>query len=133
PGGVTYFDPSAWGPCNQSIAKQAAPAVKNGEASAPSGLRDWRSCGERSLVRQVLQAALGRNRPQALNLSRELAGRYPRSAGAQILRGYFAIDVQQYAEATTALHNAIAIQPQLTLAHFGLALIEGKQNHFAAA
>src|SRR5207253_10689815 len=24
-------------------------------------------------------------------------------------------------------------KPQLTLAHFGLALIEGKQNHFAAA
>src|SRR5437016_2506917 len=84
-------------------------------------------------LRQALQAALGRNRPQALNLSRKLAERYPRSAGAQILRGYFAIDVQQYAEATTALHNAIAIQPQLTLAHFGLALIEGKQNHFAAA
>ncbi|PYL94980.1 MAG: hypothetical protein DME28_03390 [Verrucomicrobia bacterium] len=85
------------------------------------------------LVRQVLQAALGRNLPLALNLSRKLAERYPRSAGAQILRGYFAIDVQQYAEATTALHSAIAIQPRLTLAHFGLALIEGKQNHFAAA
>ena len=85
------------------------------------------------LVRQILQAALSRNLQQALNLSRKLAERYPRSAGGQTLRGYCAIGLQQYAEAATSLHNAIAIQPRLAIAHFGLALIEGKQNHFAAA
>jgi hypothetical protein len=44
------------------------------------------------LVKQIVQAATVRNFPQALNLSRKLSEHYPRSAGAQCLRGITAYD-----------------------------------------
>jgi tetratricopeptide (TPR) repeat protein len=85
------------------------------------------------LVRQVFQAELVRNFPQALNLSRKLTERYPRSAGAQSLRGVLAWRLRQFGEASAAFRTATNIQPKLAFAHFGLALVEASQRHFAAA
>ena len=63
------------------------------------------------LVKQIIQAELTRNFPQALNLSRKLVERYPNSASAQCLRGFVALGLRQFAEASSALDRAIAIQP----------------------
>jgi tetratricopeptide (TPR) repeat protein len=85
------------------------------------------------LVRQILQEEMARNLPRALNLSRKLTERYPRSAGAQSLRGMLAWSTRQFGEASSAFRTAITIEPKLAFGHFGLALVEGGQGHFAAA
>src|SRR5438552_2355978 len=83
--------------------------------------------------RQVLQAVMTDNFPQALYLNRKLTQRYPRSLGAQYLRGVLAWTFRQYGEASSSFRAATNIQPRFAPAHFGLAAVEGAQDHFAAA
>ena len=85
------------------------------------------------LVKQILQGEFARNFPQALNLSRKLTERYPRSAAAYSIRGALAWRIRQFGEASASFHTAISIAPRLALPHFGLALVEATQGHFAAA
>jgi tetratricopeptide (TPR) repeat protein len=85
------------------------------------------------LVKQIIKAELTRNFPRALGYSRTLVQRYPRSAGAQCLRGSIALALRQYGEASAALRASIALRPNLALAHYLLALMEGRQGHYAAA
>ncbi|HEX4638848.1 MAG TPA: tetratricopeptide repeat protein [Chthoniobacterales bacterium] len=85
------------------------------------------------LVTEIAAAAAVNNLERCLNLSRKLTQHYPQSPGAQILRGFFAIDAKQYAEAGAAFHSAIGTQPKASLAYFGLALVEGRQDHYGAA
>jgi tetratricopeptide (TPR) repeat protein len=83
--------------------------------------------------RQVLQAVMTDNFPQALYLNRKLTQRYPRSLGAQYLRGVLAWTFRQYGEASSSFRAATNIQPRFAPAHFGLAAVAGAQGHFAAA
>jgi tetratricopeptide (TPR) repeat protein len=83
--------------------------------------------------KQTLQAIMTDNIPQALYLNRKLTERYPRSLGAQYLRGVVAWTVHQYGEAFSAFRAATKIQPRYAPAHFGLAAVEGAQGHFAEA
>ena len=85
------------------------------------------------IVGQVAQSLGARNTQQALVYSRKLTERYPRSAAAQFLRGALALDIRQFAEAASSFHTAAQLRPNLVLAAFGLALVEGEQGHFAAA
>ena len=83
--------------------------------------------------RQIFQAIQMYNWPQALNLSRKLTERYPRSAASQCLRGALAFDLRQFAEASSCFRAATNIQPKLALAHFCLAYVDIAQDHYAAA
>src|SRR5947207_9807295 len=75
------------------------------------------------LVKQIIKAELTRNFPRALGYSRTLVERYPRSAGAQCLRGFLALALRQYGEASAALRASITLRPNLALAHYLLALM----------
>jgi predicted Zn-dependent protease len=68
-----------------------------------------------------------------LGLSRKLTERYPRSAGAQCLRGALAYDLRQFAEALVAFRTATTIDPKFSLAYFGIAAVEATQGQYAAA
>src|SRR5207249_5585487 len=83
--------------------------------------------------RQIFQAIVIHNFPQALNLSRKLTERYPRSAASQVLRGALAFDLRQFGEALSCFRAAANIQPKLALAHYCLAYVEAAQGHYAAA
>src|SRR6266436_2829842 len=65
--------------------------------------------------RQLYQALVTQNFPQALNLSRELTKRYPRSATSQCLRGSLALDFRQFSEASSCFRAATNIQPKSEL------------------
>src|SRR5256714_9215742 len=83
--------------------------------------------------RQLYQALVTQNFPQALTLSRKLTEHYPRSAASQCLRGALALDFRQFGEASSCFRAATNIQPKFALAHYGLAYVEGAQGHYAAA
>src|SRR5947209_4387494 len=77
--------------------------------------------------RQIFQAIVTHNFPQALNLSRKLTERYPRSAASQCLRGALALDFRQFGEASSCFWAATHIQPKFALAHYGLPYVEEAQ------
>src|SRR5207237_3610740 len=83
--------------------------------------------------KQIFQAVVTDNFPQALYLNRKLTQRYPRSVGARYLRGVLAWTMRRYGEASSSFRAATNIQPRFAPAHFGLAAVEGEQGHFAAA
>jgi tetratricopeptide (TPR) repeat protein len=85
------------------------------------------------LVRQVEKAAKAQNFGQALELSRKLAQRYPKSVGAQAFRGMFAFQARRYDESADAFRKVIAIQPNIAFAHFGLGAVEFLRGRFTAA
>src|SRR5207253_9964563 len=68
--------------------------------------------------RQTLQAIMTDNIPQALYLNRKLTERYPRSLGAQYLRGVMAWTVHQYGEAYSSFRAATKNEPPASAAPF---------------
>jgi tetratricopeptide (TPR) repeat protein len=85
------------------------------------------------LAKQMLEAAKARNFGRALTLSRRLTDRYPKSASAQCIRGMLAFSGHQLSESSAAFRRAVALQPQLVVAHVGLGMAEISQNHYASA
>jgi hypothetical protein len=81
-----------------------------------------------SLTKQIVVAVRTWNFQQALGLSRKLTQRYPRSAGAQCLRGALAYDLRQFAEASAAFRTATNIDLKYPFAYFGLAAVEATQG-----
>ena len=106
--------------------KLVKPPVKQAVEQPDPALKD-------PLGRQIVIAIYTENLPQALYLNRKLTERYPRSLGAQYLRGVLAWATRQYGEASSSFRAATNIQPRCAPAHFGLAAVEGAQGHFAAA
>jgi len=86
-----------------------------------------------ALVTQTLVAVRLRNFQLAMGLSRKLTEKYPRSAGAQALRGAVAYGSQQYGEASAAFRAATNINSKYAFAYFGLAAVEATQGQYAAA
>jgi len=85
------------------------------------------------LVKQIDAASNAKQPKRALELSRQLAARYPSSAAAHYYTGYFASETKQYPESSAAFRRALAIQPQLVLCHFSLAFVEWRQGHHSEA
>ncbi|MEN3369257.1 MAG: hypothetical protein V7609_1400 [Verrucomicrobiota bacterium] len=106
--------------------KLVKPTVERAIRQPDPALRD-------SIAGQVFSAAQSNNSARALDLSRKLSAKYPKSAASECLRGIVALTFRQYGEATSAFHHAIALYPNYSLAHFGLAATEVFQNHYAAA
>ena len=73
------------------------------------------------LARQIQAASKANQSKRALELSRQLAARYPSSATANYYAGYFAGREKRYAESSAAFRRVLAIQPQLVLGHYSLA------------
>jgi predicted Zn-dependent protease len=69
----------------------------------------------------------------ALNSSRQLVTRYPKSPFAHFLHGAVALDTRQYPEASGAFRNAMTLEPSAAIAHLAFGASEMMQNHYAAA
>jgi tetratricopeptide (TPR) repeat protein len=106
--------------------KLVKPTVERAVRQPDPALRD-------PLVPQIDSAARGNNTSRALDLSRKLSAKYPKSAGSECLHGIVALDIRQYGEAASAFRHSITLAPNFSLAHFGLAATEVFQDHYAAA
>jgi tetratricopeptide (TPR) repeat protein len=85
------------------------------------------------LAKQMFAAAKAHNFGIALESSRRLANKYPRSLGAQAYHGLLAVAVRRFPEASAAYRKALAIRSDFWPAYIGLALSEAAQNHFREA
>lgn len=85
------------------------------------------------LAKQISAAAKAQNFGTALDASRRLADRYPKSLGAQVIHGMLALSLRRFPEASTAYHKALSIRPDFAGAYIGVALAEASQQHFRAA
>ena len=85
------------------------------------------------LAKQMAAAAKAHNFGTALDASRRLAGRYPKSLGAQVIHGTLALILHRFPEASAAYHKALSIRPDFAVAYVGHGLAEASQQHFRAA
>jgi len=85
------------------------------------------------LAKQMSAASKAHNFGVALDLSRHLAERYPKSLGAQMVHGMLAASLRQFREASGAYHKALSIRPDFPAAYIGLGITNASQNRFAAA
>jgi tetratricopeptide (TPR) repeat protein len=85
------------------------------------------------LAKQMFAALKARNLGTALNASRHLANKYPKSLGAQTIHGLIALGMHQFAEASAAYRKALALRPGFSVALLGFALAEASQGHFRVA
>jgi tetratricopeptide (TPR) repeat protein len=84
-------------------------------------------------TKQINAALKAHNFGVALDLSRRLAGRYPKSLGAQMVHGILAMSVREFREASNAYQKALSIWPDFPFAYVGLGMTDAAQNRFAAA
>jgi len=85
------------------------------------------------LAKKIVDSIKAMNLGNAYQMSRQLAARYPKSAGAHSLHGQLALILKRYPEASDAFHKAVAIEPNYAFGYVGLALSEASQNHINAA
>jgi tetratricopeptide (TPR) repeat protein len=85
------------------------------------------------LVKQIEAAAKAKNLGAALEASRQLARRYPKSLGAQMIHGTLALSLRRFPEALGAYRKARSIQPDFPAAYVGLGVAEASQQNFRAA
>src|ERR1700719_53266 len=85
------------------------------------------------LTKQTKSAIQAHNYGVALDLSRRLASRYPKSLSSQMLHGFLAFSAQQFSEATRACNAALTIRPDFPPAYVGLGIVNIAQNRFDAA
>src|SRR4051812_36562735 len=85
------------------------------------------------LAKQMFAAAKAQNFGTALEASRRLANKYPRSLGAQAFHGLLAVSLRRFPEASAAYRKALAIRSDFAPAYVGLALAELAQKHFREA
>jgi superkiller protein 3 len=109
------------------------PPEKIIEPSARKALERRDPAFNDSLASQIDVAVRTGKLQQAFSLSHKLTEQYPRSAGAQCVRGALAYDLRQYGEASTAFRTAVNIDPKYAFAYFGLAAVEATQGQYAAA
>jgi tetratricopeptide (TPR) repeat protein len=85
------------------------------------------------LAKQMLAATKARNLGAALEASRRLANKYPKSLGAQGTHGLIALAARRFPEAAAAYRKALSIRSDFPGAYVGLALAEISQGHFREA
>lgn len=85
------------------------------------------------LTKQLVDSAKAMNFGNAYALSQKLTNKYPKSAIAQCLHGWFALVMRKYPEAAGAYHKALSDQPNLAIAYLGLGMSEAGQQNFSAA
>lgn len=85
------------------------------------------------LNKQIKSAIQAHNYGIALDLSRRLASRYPKSLSSQLLHGFAALSAREFSEATRAYNAALAIRPDFPPAYVGLGIVNLAQDRFDAA
>ena len=85
------------------------------------------------LAKQMFAAAKAHNFGTALEASRRLANKYPKSLGAHAVHGLIALIMHRYPEASAAYRKALSIRPGFAPGYVGVALAEASQNHFREA
>lgn len=85
------------------------------------------------LVQQIAAASQANNNARALDLSRKLSAKHPKSAGAKCLQGILAFVAGQNREAAIAFRQAAAARPDFSMPHLGLAAIEVRQGRWGAS
>jgi tetratricopeptide (TPR) repeat protein len=85
------------------------------------------------LARQLLAALKQHNYGIAMDLSRRLASKYPKSVAAQFVRAQMAKQMKNFPEAIAGFHKVLALRPDFAFAYFGLGASEAGQQHFRAA
>ena len=85
------------------------------------------------LAKQMFAAVKDHNFGIALEASRRLSNKYPKSLGAQAYHGLLAVTLRRFAEASAAYRKALSIRSDFWPAYVGLALSEAAQNHFRDA
>lgn len=115
------------------IASAADPSIDRllGKLPAPEKFVD--PARNDPLAVQMFAAAKAHNFGIALEASRRLANKYPRSLGAQAYHGLLAVALRRFPEASTAYRKALSIRSDFWPAYVGLALSEAAQNHFREA
>ena len=85
------------------------------------------------LSKQINSALQAHNYGVALDLSRRLAARYPKSLNSQMLRGLVALLDRDFREAAHAYKAGLSIRADFAPAYVGLGIADASQNRFAAA
>jgi tetratricopeptide (TPR) repeat protein len=85
------------------------------------------------LAKQMFAAAQARNFGTALEASRRLVNKYPKSLGAHVTHGLLALALRRFPEASSAYRKALSIRPDFSPGYIGLALAEAGQKHFREA
>ena len=85
------------------------------------------------LAKQMVAAAKAQNFGTALDASRKLAARYPKSLGAQMVHGMFALSLRRFPEASAGYHKALSLRPDFAAAYVGLGVADFSQQQFRAA
>jgi len=85
------------------------------------------------LAKQMVAAAKAQNFGTALDASRKLAARYPKSLGAQMVHGMLALSLRRFPEASAGYHKALSLRPDFAAAYVGLGVADFSQQQFRAA
>lgn len=85
------------------------------------------------LAKQMLAALKAKNFGTALEASRRLANKYPKSLGAQTIHGLIALAMRQFAEASAAYRRALGVRSSFFPAYLGIGLAEASQSHYRVA
>jgi tetratricopeptide (TPR) repeat protein len=85
------------------------------------------------LAKKMSAAGKAKNFGAALDASRQLAGRYPKSVGAQLIHGMLALELHRFPEASAAFRKTLSLQPDFVAGHVGLGLAEISQQHYRPA
>lgn len=85
------------------------------------------------LAKEMLAAVQAHNFGTALEASRRLANKYPRSLAAQAYHGLLAVETRRFPEAAAACRKALSIRSDFSPAYIGLAVAELAQGNFRAA
>jgi len=85
------------------------------------------------LAQQMFAAAKAQNFGIALDASRRLTKKYPKSLGAHVYHGLLAVALRRFPEGSAAYHKALSIRSDFWPAYIGLGLCEAAQNHFREA
>jgi len=116
-----------------SFASAADPSIDRLLNKLPSPEKFVDPAENDPLAKQMLAALKARNLGTALDASRRLANKYPKSLGAQTIHGLIALGMRQFPEASAAYHKALAIRSNFSAAYLGIALAEASQSHFRVA
>jgi Flp pilus assembly protein TadD len=85
------------------------------------------------LAKQMIAAAKAQDFGTALDASRRLATKYPKSLGAQMAHGMIALSLRRFSEAASTYRKALSIRSSFAVAYIGLGLAEASQGHFGDA
>ncbi len=115
------------------LLKKLPPPEEFVQSPTDRAVLDARTLENDPAVRKLTVSLQARDYGRALDLVRDLTGRYPKNPVAHSVHGAIAYRLRQFAEASAACRRAIALRPGYADPHMGLGFIELAQKRPAAA